>query len=187
MTDRSETLTPDQLEAEADRARERLGSTVDELLLNLHPKSLASEWAQSSGFSDKTPAETIELAYRRHPVAITLCGIGLGLFAFATTRRAASSSPPGRPNLRESLSDSVTQLGDAVATVIRERARRNSERLLKVAETQVAATTDRVSDAVERSLEGWLSKIPGSPAAQPLVTSAVQLLLATALQAILRK
>ena len=90
MNDMSENLTADQLEAEADRERERLNATVDELLLNLRPKSLASEWAQSAGLNDFTASDTIEFAYRRHPVALTLCGLALGAIVVAATRRASS-------------------------------------------------------------------------------------------------
>lgn len=186
MNDKSETLTADQLEAEADRARERLNATVDELLLNLRPKSLASEWMQSSGLNEMTAGETIEAAYRRHPVAIALFGLGLGLLAALGTRRAVSRTGGGQSFTR-SMGESFADLGDTVTGIIRERARQNSDRLLKIAEREVAATTERVADAVEHSLEGWLAKIPAPPAAQPLLTSGAQLLLATALQAILRK
>ncbi len=186
MNDRTETLSADQLEAEADRARERLNGTVDELLLNLRPKSLASEWMQSSGLNEMTAGDTIEAAYRRHPVGITLFGLGLGLLAAVGTRRAMSSRA-GEQGFTRSLGASFGELGDTVTGIIRERARQNSERLLKVAEREVAATTERVADAVGHSLEGWLAKIPAPPTAQPLLTSGAQLLLATALQAILRK
>jgi F0F1-type ATP synthase membrane subunit b/b' len=187
MNDTSETLTADQLEAEADRARERLNATVDELLLNLRPKSLASEWMQSTGLNEMTAGETIELAYRRHPVAITLFGLGLGFLAVAGTRRAAASRSAGRETFAQSVGQSFADLGDTVTGIVRERARQNSERLLKIAEREVAATTERMADAVEHSLEGWLAKIPAPPAAQSLLTCGAQLLLATALQAILRK
>jgi hypothetical protein len=164
-----------------------LGSTIDELLHNLRPASLASEWAQNTGLSERTPGEALELAYRRHPVAISLCGVGLGVLAFTATRRGASPSPHGRQTVREAFGEMFGKLGDQVADIVRERAKQNSERLLKLAETQVASTTSQMSDAVERSLQGWLANMPGPPAAQPLVTSAAQLLLATALQAVLRK
>ncbi|MBV8448318.1 MAG: DUF3618 domain-containing protein, partial [Hyphomicrobiales bacterium] len=73
-----ETSSPAELEAQVDRARQRLDATVDELLQNLRPKSLASEWAQSAGLNQLTSGDTIELAYRRHPVALTLAGLGIG-------------------------------------------------------------------------------------------------------------
>jgi hypothetical protein len=187
MNDTSENLSADQLEAEADRARERLNATVDELLVNLRPKSLASEWMQGSGLNETTAGETIELAYRRHPVAITLFGLGLGLLAVVGTRRAVSSRAGGSRSVSQSIGQSFADLGDTVTGIIRERARQNSERLLKIAEREVATTTERMADAVEHSLEGWLAKIPAPPAAQPLLTSGAQLLLAAALQAILRK
>jgi hypothetical protein len=187
MNDKSETLTADQLEAEADRARERLNATVDELLLNLRPKSLASEWMQSSGLNEMTAGETIETAFRRHPVAIALFGLGLGLLATAGTRRALSSRTGAGQSFTQSMGESFADLGDTVTGIIRERARQNSDRLLQIAEREVAATTTRMADAVEHSLQGWLGKIPAPPAAQPLLTSGAQLLLATALQAILRK
>ncbi|MBV8961890.1 MAG: DUF3618 domain-containing protein [Hyphomicrobiales bacterium] len=189
MTDLSqnETMSPDQLEAEADRARQRLNATVDELLQNLRPKSLASEWAQNTGLNRLTAGDTIEFAYRRHPVALTLAGLGIGLLAYASTRRRASPSPQNRQSFTQSIGESFAELGDTITNIIRERARQNSERLLRIAEKEVAATTERVTDAVEQSLEGWMAKIPGPPAAQPLLTSSAQLLLAAALQAILRK
>ena len=187
MNDTSESLSADQLEAEADRARERLNATVDELLLNLRPKSLASEWMQGSGVSERTAGETIELAYRRHPVAITLFGLGLGFLAVVGTRRAVASRAGAGASVTQSIGQSFAELGDTVTDIVRERARQNSERLLKIAEREVAATTERMADAVEHSLEGWLAKIPAPAAAQPLVTSGAQLLLAAALQAILRK
>jgi hypothetical protein len=187
MNNESETLTADQLEAEADRARERLNATVDELLLNLRPKSLASEWMESSGLNEMTAGETIEAAYRRHPVAITLFGLGLGLLAALGTRRAVSSRTGGGRSFTRSMGESFADLGDTVTGIVRERARQNSDRLLKIVEKEVATTTERMADAVEHSLEGWLAKTPAPPAAQPLLTSGAQLLLATALQAILRK
>jgi hypothetical protein len=187
MSDTSEHLTADQLEAETGRARERLTATVDELLLNLRPKSLASEWMQSTGLNEMTAGDTIELAYRRHPVAITLFGLGLGALAVAGARKAASSHAAGRQSFTQSVGQSFADLGDTVTGIVRERARQNSERLLKVAEREVAETTERMADVVEHSIEGWFAKIPAPPAAQPLLTCGAQLLLATALQAILRR
>ncbi|MBV8767481.1 MAG: DUF3618 domain-containing protein [Hyphomicrobiales bacterium] len=181
-----ETSSPAELEAQVDRARQRLDATVDELLQNLRPKSLASEWAQSAGLNQLTSGDTIELAYRRHPVALTLAGLGIGLLAYASTRRRPSSSR-SRQSFTQSMGDSFAELGDTVTGIVRERARQNSERLLRIAEKEVAATTERLTDAVEHSLQGWMSKMPGPPAAQPLITSSAQLLLAAALQAILRK
>ncbi|MBV8765102.1 MAG: DUF3618 domain-containing protein [Hyphomicrobiales bacterium] len=187
MNEISETLSADELEVEADRARERLNATVDELLLNLRPKSLASEWMQGSGLNDKTAGETIELAYRRHPLAITLFGLGLGLLAAVGTKRAVASRSGAGQSFSHSFGRSFAELGDTVTDVVRERAREHSERLLKIAEKEVAATTERVADAVEHSLGAWLTKIPAPKAAQPLLTSGAQLLFAAALQAILRK
>jgi hypothetical protein len=187
MNETKERLTADQLEAEADRTREQLNATVDELLLNLQPKSLASEWAQSAGLNNLTAGDTIELVYRRHPVAITLCGVALGLLAVAGTRRARATHTGGPQGFAQSMSNSFADLGDTVIGIIRERARQKSERLLKIAEREVALTTERMVGAVDQSLEEWLAKIPAPPAAQPLLTSGAQLLLAAALQAILRK
>jgi hypothetical protein len=187
MNDRNETLTADELETEANRARERLASTIDELRLNLRPKHLAREWARSSGLGDMTAGDTLERAYRRHPVALALCGVGAGFLAYTAARRTASASPQSRQPFATSLGEIFGRLADSVTSVIHERAKQNSERLLKVAQTHVASTTDHMSAAVERGVEEWLAKIPGPPAAQPLVAAAAQLLIAAALQAALRK
>ena len=187
MNSNSETLRADQLEAQANEARESLNATVDELLLNLRPKSLASEWMQSSGLNEMTAGETIENAFRRHPVAITVFGLGLGLLAAASTRRAVSSRKNAGESFTHAIGEPFVDLGDTVTGIIRERARQHSDRLLQIAEREVAATTGRMADAVGQSVENWLGKIPAPRAAQPLLTSGAQLLLATALQAILRK
>jgi hypothetical protein len=186
MNDRAETLTADELELEANRARERLGSTIDALLGNLRPKRLVSEWARGSGLDDVASAKTLEFAYRHHPVATTLCGVGLGFLAYVATRHAVASSPQKRP-IGRGIADVFGRLTESAASVVRERSHQNSERLLKLAETKVASTTHEVSAAVERSVEQWLANLPGPPAARPLLAAAAQILMAAVVESALRK
>jgi len=60
------TVSPDDLEARADRLRGEIGSTLDRLRVKLRPRNLASEVAERTGVSDSTPGAVLDFAARRH-------------------------------------------------------------------------------------------------------------------------
>ncbi|SEE40795.1 hypothetical protein SAMN05444161_5669 [Rhizobiales bacterium GAS191] len=191
-------LSASQLADDANRVRERLGVTIDELRRNLTASRLLDEWTQSSGLKDMTAEKVLDIAARRHPIPTVLIGAGLGFLAYSAVRRTKAYNrdidltpnpsgedreprPPGR------IASMVSSLAESATKVFRDRARAKSEEVMNHAKAQVTSGAQQLSGAMERTLDDWLTKIPGPPAARPILVSAAQLLLVAALQALLPK
>ncbi len=188
-----------ELEDGANRARERLGVTIDQLRHNLAPTRLAEEWAGRSALKEMTADKILDAAARRHPFITLLAGAGFGLFAYSAVRRMnayrreidlvsnplgqelGELEPPGR------ITVMASSLAESAAKAFRERAEAKSGEVMSRAKSQVTTGVNRLSGAVERKLEELLARIPGLPADSPFLASAVQLLLVTALQAALSR
>ncbi|SEF11513.1 hypothetical protein SAMN05444161_8590 [Rhizobiales bacterium GAS191] len=191
-------LSVSQLVDDANRARERLEATIDQLRHNLTPSQLFDEWARSSGVKGLTAQKALQFAVSRHPVPTVLIGAGLGFFAYSALRRTKAYNreidltpnpqgkdrefrPPGK------ITNVVSSLAEPAMKVFRERAKAKSEEVMNRAKSHVTSAAQQLSGAVERTLDDWLTGIPGPHAAHPILVSAVQLLIVAAFQAVFPK
>lgn len=177
--------TSSEYQAEADRLRQQIDQTVQELHSRLTPKSLASEAAAGVGLTDMSWARTIDLACRRHPVPTAIAGLGLALWALAAVRNRSKRG--GVASLASPLMDSSASLVDSAGRVFRERAALKRRELVRAAQTKIAAGAERLSDEVERKLDDVVGQVPDGSEFRPLIASAIQIALTAALEGLLRK
>jgi hypothetical protein len=177
-------LKPVEYEQEADRTRAELRSTWAQLRENLTPSNLAEEIAQESGLRDITPAAVFDFGARRHPVPTALIGLGIGLFAFALARRSRSGD---RFDGRGSVRNAAGALARSAKDVFRDRAEAKRQALMSAASTHVRAGATQLSEAIENGLDDLVGAIPATPAARPLIESAIQMALLMALESLLPK
>jgi Protein of unknown function (DUF3618) len=175
------TASPDDLEARADRLRGEIGSTLDRLRVKLRPRNLASEVAERTGVNDITPGAVLDFAARQHPAATALVALGLGVWAFSIFRRPSKNSGSGA--VRETLG----ALSQSAKKTFSDRAHAKREQFLRSAEAHLAAGASQLSDAVEKGVGELVSRAPGPPEAKPLIESAVQIILITALESLVAK
>jgi hypothetical protein len=85
------------------------------------------------------------------------------------------------------LRESSSSLVDTATRVFRERAATKQREFIGAAQTQVAKGAAMLSDAIEDKLEDVIDRVPGGSQVRPLIESTVQVVLATALEAIMQK
>ena len=76
-------------EAQANRLRADMGSTIDQLRVNLTPSHLASEAASRAGVADLSFSGAFDFAGKRHPVPTAIIGLGLALWTLSAFRGRA--------------------------------------------------------------------------------------------------
>ena len=173
-------MSPDELEREADRVRSQIGVTVSRLRTKLTPRNIAGEIAERGGLRDLTPRSFVEFAARRRPVSTVLVGLGLGALAFFALRSSEKSGPGA---LRETLGALTQSARNSFQT----HAAAKREEFVRVAEAQLSASAEHLSDAVDKGVGELVSRVPAPPEARPLIESALQVLLIAALETILAK
>ena len=176
-------LSPDEYEEDANRIRARLSSTWGQLRTNVVPSNLVDEIAQASGLREMTPAAAFDFGARRHPVPTALIGFGLGLLAFSFAR-----SRPGNGNEAQgSLRNTAGALARSATDVFRDRAEAKRQALVSVASSHIKVGATLLSNAIENGVDDFIGKIPATPAARPLIESAIQMALLVALESLLPK
>ena len=81
--------TSSDYEAEANRLRDEIGSTIEELQYGLKPSNLASEAASRVGIADLSWGGVFDFASKRHPVPTAIIGLGLASWTLSAMRRRA--------------------------------------------------------------------------------------------------
>ena len=85
------------------------------------------------------------------------------------------------------LRESSSSLVDTATRVFRDRAASKQREFIGAAQTQVAKSATMLSDAIEDKLEDVIDRVPGGSQVRPLIESTVQVVLATALEALLQR
>jgi Protein of unknown function (DUF3618) len=169
-------------EAEANRLRAKMGVTIDELQSNLTPSNLASEAASRVGITDLSWSGAFDFAGKRHPVPTAVIGLGIALWTLSAARDRTR-----RNRLTLPLRDSSSSLVDSATKVFRERAEAKRREFVGVAQVQVARGAAQLSDEIERRLENVIDRVPGGIEVRPLIASAIQIALASALEGLLSR
>jgi hypothetical protein len=176
-------LSPDEYEEDANRTRAELSSTWAQLRTNLVPSNLVDEVAHGSGVRGITPAAAFDFGARRHPVPTALIGLGIGLLAFSFAR----SRPGDGRGAQGSLRNTAGALARSATDVFRDRAEAKRRALVSVASANIKVGATQLSNAIEDGVDDLIGKIPATPAARPLIESAIQMVLLVALEALLPK
>jgi hypothetical protein len=116
--------TSGDYEAEANRLRAEIGSTIEELQYGLKPSNLASEAASRVGIADLSWGGVFDFASKRHPVPTAIIGLGLGLWILSAMRRRARTE--GVASLTSPLNETPASLVDSATKVLRDRASGNN-------------------------------------------------------------
>jgi hypothetical protein len=176
----SPNLSPDELQQDADRARRQIGSTLERLRIKLTPRNIISEIAEGTGVQDLTPRSVVDFAARRHPVSTVLVGLGLGVLAFSVLRSSEKAGPGALHQTFSSLAQSARDTFKAHAAAKRED-------FVRAAEAHLTTGVGHLTGAVEKGLEDLVSLVPAPAEARPLIESALQVLLISALETIFAK
>lgn len=172
-------------EAQANRLRADMGSTLDQLRLNLTPSNLASEAASRVGVADLSWSGALDFAGKRHPVPTAIIGLGIALWTLAAVRGRAKGKTLA--SLTSPLTESSSSLVDSAAKVLRERAEAKRQEFVGSAQAQVVNGAEKLSDEIEKRVENIIVGVPGGNRAQPLIASAIQIGLAALLESLLHK
>lgn len=173
-------------EAQANRLRADMGSTIDQLRLNLTPSNLASEAASRVGVADLSWSGALNFAGKRHPVPTAIIGLGIALWTLAAVRGRARGGAT-LASLSQPLTESSSSLVDSATKVLRERAEAKRQEFVGTAQAQVVSGAEKLSDEIEKRVENIIVGVPGANRAQPLIASAIQIGLAALLEGLLRK
>jgi hypothetical protein len=176
-------------EAQANRLRADMGSTIDQLRFNLTPSNLVSEGASEAasrvGLTDLSWSGALDYAGKRHPVPTAVIGLGIALWTLAALRgRARGKTLAG---LTSPLTESSSSLVDSATKVLRERAEAKRQEFVGTAQAQVVSGAEKLSDEIEKRVENIIVGVPGGNQAQPLIASAIQIGLAALLESLLHK
>ena len=109
--------TSGDYEAEANRLRAAIGSTIEELRYGLKPSNLASEAASRVGIADLSWGGVFDFASKRHPIPTAIIGLGLALWTLSAMRRRARTE--GGASLTSSLNETSGSLVDSTTKVLR--------------------------------------------------------------------
>jgi hypothetical protein len=176
-------------EAQANRLRADMGSTIDQLRFNLTPSNLASEAASEAasraGLADLSWSGALDFAGKRHPVPTAIIGLGLALWTLSAVRGRAKGKTLA--SLGSPLTESSSSLVDSAAKVLRQRAEAKRQEFVGAAQAQVVSGAEKLSDEIERRVENIIDGVPGGNRAQPLIASAIQIGLAALLEGLLHK
>ena len=173
-------------EAQANRLRADMGSTIDQLRLNLTPSNLASEAASRVGVADLSWSGALNFAGKRHPVPTAIIGLGIALWTLAAVRGRARGGAT-LASLSQPLTESSSSLVDSATKVLRERAEAKRQEFVGTAQAQVVSGAEKLSDEIEKRVENIIVGVPGANRAQPLIASAIQIGLAALLEGLLHK
>ena len=176
--------TSSDYEAEANRLRARIGSTVEDLRFTLRPSNLASEAATRAGVADLSWGGAFDFAGKRHPIPTAIIGLGIALWTLATFRRR---NVDGVATFASPLRETSASLVESATRVLRDRAEIKRREFVDVAQAQIANGAARFSDEVERRLENAIDRVPGGPEVRPLVEAAIQIALSAALEGLFLK
>jgi hypothetical protein len=177
--------TSSDYEAEANRVRKEIDETVKELRSRLTPSNLASEAAARVGLTDPSWAGALEFASKRHPIPTAIAGLGIALWVVVAIRDRSRRG--GVASLASPLRESSESLVNSARRVFRERAALKRRELVRAAQARIAAGAERLSDEVERKLDDVVDEIPGRSEVRPLIASAIQIAVMSALEGLLRK
>jgi hypothetical protein len=178
-------LTSSDYEVQANRLRAQMDSTLDALRFNLTPSNLASEAASRAGVADLSWSGAFDYASKRHPIPTAIIGLGIALWTVSVFRHRAKSE--GLASLSSPLTQSSSSIVDSATKVFRERAEAKRQEFVGLAQEHVAAGAARLSDEIEGRLENVLGSVPSGIGARPLIQSAIHIVLASALEALLRR
>ena len=171
--------TSSEYEAEANRLRAQIGTTIDGLRTHLTPSHIASEAASRAGIGDLSWSGAFEYASKRHPLPTAVIGLGLALLTLSAARhRRRGTGIVLSATLRDS-SDSILEFA---SKVFRERAEAKRREFVDIARSQVATGAAMLSDGIERILEGVIDRAPGGFQVRSLIESSIQVALAAALE-----
>lgn len=177
--------TSSDYEARANRLRAQIGDTIEDLRFSLRPSNFASEAAARAGIADLSWGGTFEFASKRHPLPTAIIGLGVAFWVLAAFRRRKID---GVTSLAPSLlSETSASLVDSATRVLRDRAEIKRREFVNVAQAQIATGAARLSDEVERKLEGVIDRFPGGAEVRPLVEAAIQIALSAALEGLFAK
>jgi hypothetical protein len=175
-------LSPSELEAEADRLRDEIGSDVERLKGRLTPSWLLGEWVEESGAG---ALDLLEIAMRRHPLPTVLIGFGLGMLLRKAASRdgrsrveldlsavdLARASQAAREETRALLSDlSATATASLSAQVEQRR-----EEVVDAMKDHATALTTKLGSAIEKQVGKAVSGSGIPVEARSLLTRALQL------------
>ena len=177
--------TSSEYEREANRLRAQIGETMGALQSNLTLSNIASEAASSVGISDLSWSGAFTYASKRHPVPTAIIGVGIALWTLSAVRNR--SSWPDVVALTSPLRESSQSIVGSATRVFRERAEAKRREFVDVAQLQVAAGAEMLSDEIEKKLENIIDRVPGGINVRPLIESSIQVALAAALEGLLRK
>lgn len=172
-------------EAQANRLRAEMGSTIEQLRFNLTPSNLASEAASRVGVADLSWSGALDFAGKRHPVPTAIIGLGLALWTLAAVRGRARGKTLA--SLSSPLTESSSSLVDSATKVLRQRAEAKRQEFVGTAQAHVVSGAEKLSDEIERQVENIIVGVPGGSRAQPLIASAIQIGLAALLEGLLHR
>src|SRR5260370_11624 len=87
----------------------------------------------------------------------------------------------------EAVRDSAGSIVESGTKVFREGAEAKRREFVDVAQSQVATGATMLSDEIGKKLENYIDRLPSGINVRPLIESSVQIALAAALEALLRK
>ena len=176
-------------EAQANRLRADMGSTIDQLRLNLTPSNLASEAASGAasrvGLADLSWSGALDYAGKRHPVPTAIIGLGIALWTLAALRGQRRRDTLA--SLSSPLTESSSSIVNSATKVLRERAEAKRQEFVGTAQAQVVSGAEKLSDEIEKRVENIILGVPGGNRAQPLIASAIQIGLAALLEGLLHR
>jgi hypothetical protein len=172
-------------EAQANRLRADMGSTIDQLRFNLTPSNLASEAASRVGLADLSWSGALGYAGKRHPVPTAIIGLGIALWTLASLR--GQRRRDAIAGLSSPLTESSSSLVDSATKVLRQRAEAKRQEFVGAAQAHVVSGAEKLSDEIEKRVEDIIVGVPGGNRAQPLIASAIQIGLAALLEGLLHR
>jgi hypothetical protein len=176
-------------EAQAKVLRAEMGSTIDQLRVNLTPSNLASEAASGAasrvGLADLSWSGALDYAGKRHPVPTAIIGLGIALWTLAALRGQRRKDTIA--SLSSPLTESSSSLVDSATKVLRQRAEAKRQEFVGTAQAQVVSGAEKLSDEIEKRVENIIVGVPGGNRAQPLIASAIQIGLAALLEGLLHR
>jgi hypothetical protein len=172
-------------EAEANRVRKEIDDTIRELRSKLTPSSLASEAATGLGLTDASLANSIDFVSKRYPVPTAIAGVGVAFLALMLIRNRSRSG--GAASLAGPLKESSESLLDSGARVFRDRASLKRRELVRIAQARIASGAEKLADELEKKLDDVVANVPGGSEARPLIASAIQIALTSALEGLLQR
>ena len=172
-------------EAQANLLRAEMSATIDQLRLSLTPANHASEAASQVGVANFSVSGALDLAGRRHPIPTAIIGLGIALWTLSALRGRARRDTLA--SLSSPLTESSSSLVDSATKVLRQRAEAKKQEFIGAAQAQVVSGTEKLSDEIERRVENIIVGVPGGDQARPLIASAIQIVLAAALENLLNR